>query len=78
MYAIIFFETFFGYLAEFFFIPTACLIPAIIIYYFYGRVKKDYTKVKKYIKRWSISLIPLIICIIIANLLNYIFYTSIY
>ncbi|MDD2565701.1 MAG: hypothetical protein PHZ26_01920 [Candidatus Gracilibacteria bacterium] len=74
MYILLYAKNFFENLIFVLFIPTICLIPAIIIYGILGKVKKDYSKLKKYIKWWLYSLVPVIITYLIWVAINYKFY----
>ncbi|MEK7159244.1 MAG: hypothetical protein AAB766_01955 [Patescibacteria group bacterium] len=53
-------------------LPSALLIPALIITGIMGAVKKDYTYLKKYLKIWAYSLIAFVVVLFIYGLGTYI------
>jgi hypothetical protein len=53
-------------------LPSALLIPAMIITGIMGAVKKDYTYLKKYLKIWVYSLIAFVVVLFAYGLGTYI------
>jgi len=53
-------------------LPSALLIPAMIITGIMGAIKKDYTYLKKYLKIWAYSLIAFVVVLFAYGLGTYI------
>ncbi|EKE28517.1 MAG: hypothetical protein ACD_3C00050G0002 [uncultured bacterium (gcode 4)] len=55
-------------------IPTLCLIPALIILGSLWKVKKDYSRVRKYTKWWIFSLFPAVLVYLVWVAVKIYFY----
>lgn len=77
MYINIYFQNFFENLLIFLLIPTTLLIPAIIILGIYGKINKNYTRLSRFLKWWTISLVPVFIVYLLWIITRYYFYKEI-
>ncbi|EKE29159.1 MAG: hypothetical protein ACD_2C00213G0001 [uncultured bacterium (gcode 4)] len=59
-------------------IPTFCLVPALLILWSLWKVKKDYSRVRKYTKWWIFSLFPSVLVYLVWVSVKIYFYKMVW